>query len=104
MREQKEGKREYLSKAVFQLWATAHLSMQCVNRNVKPWELLRDSKIGGTVLWMQLLDTLNITKGTAMPLYKSLLLFSLEHCVQLWSPSREKNMAELEKGIFKEGQ
>lgn len=93
MREQKEGKRECSPKAVLQLWAIALSSRQCVNRIIKPWELLRDSNIGGTVLWMQISDTLNITKGTAVPSHKSLLLFSLEHCVQLWSLSREKNIS-----------
>lgn len=99
MREQKEGRREYSPKAVLQLWTTAHSSRQCVNRIIKPWELLRDSKIGGTVLWMQISDTLNITKGTAVPLYKSLLLFSLGHCVQLWSLSRENISRAREENI-----
>lgn len=95
-REKKEGKRECSLKAVLQLWATALSSRQCANCIIKPWELLRDSNIGGTVLWMQISDTLNITKGTAVPSYKSLLLFSLEHCVQLWSLSCEKNRAREE--------
>lgn len=99
MREQKEGRREYSPKAVLQLWTTAHSSRQCVNRIIKPWEVLRDSKIGGTVLWMQISDTLNITKGTAVPLYKSLLLFSLGHCVQLWSLSRENISRAREENI-----